>query len=575
MLLVGMGVLTWLYFVSEATRAGAQDRARLTAFYAAEAGVEEVVDYFNHPLHFDGDEPDNYDTQADHPSNYPLHHSSVVPERYGLFEPYILAYAFTPGNEPLLDDHGDLVVTRQTYFQNVNAGSNEAVSITSKVPSFTIDLTDNDRIVFRQPNGNVFARVREIHLVHPADIIAEEGELPIDARVVTKVVSVGETHEGREVSVESYIMENSTFSITSPGAIISRATATFSGNFNVHWGEIWAGDAINLPPNWDVKLPRNHPDHTYSSSQNYDMWFRLRTEGIIRDNAGTKFADGRVSSGFAENPIASDAPNYLIPYHMDHLYRDSNGKADPKLLYRDNLYQNQLLEFPAFSYEDWKEHVVGFGFPYFFTDTDGNIYGTERDPASTNFGEIVQKSYTDWFAVLPSDDSYDELMEKVAFIDSVPVDDNGNPAPKDGNGVPIIDSTYYPRPPSDPAAYLADISISGGSIHTRGALFIAANINMTGQGNPPRWQDVPDVIMPNFDPPPSNERFSIFHNGLLYSWGRIRGGGNRIVYGSVFAEQGFDASGDPEVFFNVRMRDGSWLNLNTSRVRRQLWAFSD
>ncbi|MGF1571722.1 MAG: hypothetical protein ACFCU1_01475 [Sumerlaeia bacterium] len=64
---------------------------------------------------------------------------------------------------------------------------------------------------------------------------------------------------------------------------------------------------------------------------------------------------------------------------------------------------------------------------------------------------------------------------------------------------------------------------------------------------------------------------NLFHNGLMYSLGEMDLGGNRTVYGSVFAEQGYGQGGSPSVWYNASMRDGGWINLNLSRVRRDLW----
>lgn len=574
MSIVGMGTAAWLKFVNDSVMAAQRDRDRLTAFYVAEAGIEEIVNYFNRPWDFTGSEPGNYTTQAFQPANYPIFHTELIPARYALFEPYLVAYAMGETGQPLYNN-GELMVTRWTYFQNLAAGSNPAVSKTSKIPTALLDISDNERLIFRDPNGQAYAWVEEIQLLHPTDMELEEGKLPDEFRIVTKAIVTGVTRDGVRVRLESLITENATVSLTSPGAIVSRASATFDGNFNVHWGEIWAKDNVLLPANWDVKLPRLRAGYGWSTSQNYDPWFRFRTEGVLKNAQNTRFADGRDSSGFAENPIPSTASNYFMPFEHDSLWRNNNGNPDSKLLYRENMLQHQQLAFPEYSYTDWKQHVLSFGFRYFFTDTNGVLYGVETNPDSSNFGEIVGKSYDEWLAITPDSPDYHKISDSVVFIDTVPVDNNGNPAPKDGNGLPIINDVYFPRDPAAPNARLATIPVSGGSIHARGAIMVAANMDMTGQGNPPSWKDVPGVIMPNFEPPPQNENFRIFHNGLLYSWGRVSGGGNRIIYGSVFAERGFSGNGDPEVFFNIRMKDGSWLDLNASRVNRRLWNFSD
>lgn len=559
--LAGFATVTWLNFTVEATRAAGQDRSRLHAFYAAEAGVEQVVDFFNNPNNYQGEEPGGTEGQA--MAAFSTGQGGVdhlFPESYGLFEPYILEFATDSSGNAILDPNGDPIVTRTSYFEDLSLGSNEAISATSKIPTMTLDISWLPNRILEATNGNERARIDRIRLINPSDLnFAEEG-IPANMRVICMIVATGATPDGARATVRSLIAENMTYDISSPGAIISRATATYDGNFSVHWGELWAQDNVDLASNWQQKIP----------TMSEDPWFMLRTEGVLMDHRGREYADGRERGGFASTPIAPGEPVYEIPFHSDYLYTGSGPKIDSGY---DNLRQNQSLEFPHYPYEEWKSFVRTMGYQYYFTDTDGVVYGEERDPSSANFGQTVGKSFDDWFGASPSDANYDEILDKVVFVDSVPVDDNGNPAPKDQNGIPIIDNTYYPRNPSvidgDPAARMAEIKLAGGGLHTRGAMFVAANLDMKGQGNPPSSNQVPDVVKPNFQPP--DKQFRIFHNGFLHVWGSVSGGGNRTVYGSIYAERGYASNGTPEVYYNIRMRDGSWLNLNTSRVRRMLW----
>lgn len=570
--IAGFVALSWLAFINDTANAAERDRQRMTAFYAAEAGVEQVVDFFNFHVNYRGAEPANYDAQKTHPAAYPLAHP-VAPAAYALFEPYIVTYLTDDAFQPVLGADGKVIVTSFSFFQN-REGTPEEVSLTSKIPSCTLDLSNQPRLVFTDVNNRELARVTSIQLVHPEDLLAA-GQLPPDQRIITKVVSTARTPRGVEVVVESMITENPFLDIRSPGPIISFDTVDYAGQFNVHWGEVWAKEDILLPNNFTNKIPRYDANVDYSSRDNLDRWFRFRTEGWFRNANGTLYADGRDPSGFASAAPAVGTLNYLRPFEPTTLHRDRQGRSNYVGL--ENMQQNQNLEFPDFKYEDWKSFVQSNGFRYFFTDTAGTIYGTETNPASPNFGRTVGKSYVDWFHIAVNAENYDDVSDMIVFIDTVPTDAAGNPAPK-VNGVPVVNDTYFPRNPRT-GGLMPTIKSAGQSLHTRGVYFIAANLDMTGQGNPPAWQDIPESVggvkMPNNQPPPSTERFRIFHFGIIYSWGEIANGGNRTVYGSVLAEKGFTGNGGPETYYNFRMADGSWLNLNNSRVNRTLWNITD
>ena len=84
-----------------------------------------------------------------------------------------------------------------------------------------------------------------------------------------------------------------------------------------------------------------------------------------------------------------------------------------------------------------------------------------KELVSENYGEIVKKSFVEWFNMNdPSDLArYWNLEEMLAFIDSPPINDDGEVA-FDENGIPIRNHEYYSRNPQDPA-YAAPETVSG------------------------------------------------------------------------------------------------------------------
>lgn len=589
MVIAALATVSWLGFINASYKASSRDWEQTQAFYAAESGIERVVGLFNDPV-INNDDPEqdvvisfatadldgvasfssdgamslSESDLVNQPTNYPLMHD-VHPTPYLLFEPYVVAYALDETGQPLYNETGELVITNWTYFQDLAAGSDPEVSKTSKIPSCKLDVNQFPELVVKSPDGEELASVSELELIHPIDIEIQDGSLPQDVRIVSKLVATGISRRtGVEIKIETLLTENPAYNLSMPGAIISDASAQFRGNFNVHWGELWAKDDILLPANFLTKIPRYDEDTDYDEKKGYDTWFRLRTQGQILDSKGNDYADGRVSGGFSGSEIASGSPVYTAPYLEDYL----DVKNKKKFIGLENMLQHQDLTFPNYSYSDWKMLVTTYGFGYYFTYTDGLVYGVESNSDSVDYGSYVGKSYDSWFGISPDDPDYDEMTQKLVFIDSVPINDDGQVAPREG-GVPVINSEFYPRDPDGPVCKMITIKLAGGSLHTRGAMFIVANMDMNGQGNPPSSDDVPGVIMPNFEKP--DEEFKIFHNGLLYCWGTVEGGGNRTIYGCIYTRGGYDANGTPAVYYNVRMRDGSWLNFNVSRVLRTSW----
>ncbi len=599
MLAAGVSALSWVGYVNSAQTSAIRDRERMQAFYAAESGVELIVDFFNNPSHFNGALPSEYTSDLyEHPSIYPLSfpegysflHPSQSGVDYQLFEAYIWSYKTDENGVPLVVNPdsdvdgnpvaqtGEPVPDEFTYFTNKELDTAIARSRTSKIPTCTLDLTANNGLVFYGPKGEELARVSSIQLVNPNDI--PDSDFPSGEEIITKIVSTGVTPSGISVTIESLVTEAAILDIRSPGAIVSEASTDYNGNFNVYWGEVWAKDDVLLPSNFYNKVSKYDPNKAFEKSGNqyYDKWFRIRTEKYLKNNAGTEFADVRTDTGFnATAPTSADGEFYTTPFYPGEgveLRKQGKDFTD-----YENLKQNQDLEFPEYKYEDMKRFVQSGGFGYYFTDASGNIYGIDNDPTSATYGEYIAQTYNEWFEISTTDEIYSDVQEMVYFIDTPPVNDAGEPAPTDANGVPIINNEYYPR---DPTTYttLPTVQVSGQGVHTRGALFIATDLDMTGEGNPTNATEIPDTIGGVLRPDGvsiDNKRddFNVSHYGLMYSYGQIKDAGNRTIYGSVFAKNGFSGSGDMTVYYNYRLADGSWLDLNISIVERKLWNISD
>lgn len=588
----GVAAISWTGFVTDSYVQGKRDRARLYAFYAAESGVEQVVDWFNHAAAYPGAQPLEY-TMDLATSPHPLQHN-VHPDLYLLFEPYIRDYLRNDQGLPIdaqgrlvVDETGafldrEPVVTNWTFLRQAGDPSS------SKIPTCELDIEGLEDLVMRDGDGRELARVTSLVLVNPGDFgTIGDSSAPVDGTTICKVVARAETPQGVAVRVESILRENSAFEIKAPAAIMTDVSATFDGQFNVHWGEVWAKQDIALESNWEQKIP----------TQSEDPWVYVKTEGWLRDHRGRDYADGRDRSGFLANPPATTDPNYFIPFLEDFgdgtggegdggddkpgkgkgkdKGGDDTGGTTTYFTDRENLLQQQQLDFPDFDYDQWKEFFLTYDLPYFFTYTDGNLYGIDRDPSSETYGEIIGQSFDDWFAISPDDPAYFDTDKWMVFIDTIPTDASGAVAPLDPDGIPVHTGEFQPRPPASNGSNLATLLQAGGGVHTRGFMLIAANLTFRGQGNPSSSSSIidpdgnPYVVDPDGNQP--QRSFNVAHNGFMYSYGTITHSGNRTFYGSVYAEGGFAGNGAREIYYNTRLRDGSWLNLNQSRVSRSLW----
>jgi hypothetical protein len=659
----GVVTISWVGFISHSMRSAARDRERLASMYAAEAGIEMVVDWMNNPRHFvdfladanslpttsgkklvqllptqakvfTGPDPGDYEmvplgAEMGHPYRYQLDFPELrFGYQYSVFEPFLRDYLKDFDGTPLSDkaepiwdpvtkmwiapySTADLVTTAYTFFlpgpqndlfQIIWADGSER----SKVPSMIIHFDDasdpvalanfmpqsefrfgRDPMLDDQP-GTQLARLESIELIHPSEFT-----IPSSMRfgVITKVVATGISQSGIRTSVECLLIENRIPDIRSPGAILAPSGVVFNSNINIHWGEIWTHAPSLLVNNWTNHMPVYSPTQDfgpYKGQSKWDPWFRYRTRDVFHDSSTPmQYADIRADGGFASTMIHwSSTPNFRIPFY----WNGSRGQQTNGYRYYENLLQNQSLWIVPRQYDEWKRFFLDYNLPYYYTDTQGNIWGRERDRTLSTYGEYVPKAYEEWFHCEPEDPDYWNFDELFAFIDSVPRNDNGQPTTAG-----VINKEFYPRDPTKspardwPDAGMSTVKDSGQSTHTRGVIFAATNLDMTGAGTPPEWTRLKFddgtymVLMPDGRPPSESllrknqQAISISHNGLIHTWGKMKNAGNRTIYGSIQAERGLEsdtdygAGGTPSVWYNFRMANGSWLTLNQSRVRRSYY----
>ena len=318
-----------------------------------------------------------------------------------------------------------------------------------------------------------------------------------------KIKSVGETLDGNRKTSIMFVEASPNINAKSPGAVVSGAGAAWGGQFNVHWGEIWSETDVHLP-----NLAQTE------KAFRADEWLKLRTEGTVFLDNGN-YADG-TQQGSTE-PLQPEDPNYYQPWQPPDVLSD--------------IYQHQEIDMPSYSYERFKKFAQRNG-RYYTTDHDANIY---RDGVEDEAHKITN-FYDEFDVADPVNDPYEFV-----FIDTT-----------DGN------------PPADDGSNLTTLNLSGDSPHTKGVLFIAANVYLGGSGSPP---NVPNALDPNLN---TVELTKVRHQGLFYVSGTLEQSGENTIYGSVISGEGFGSGGCPQVYYDFRIEDGSLFRIQ-SIVAVHLW----
>lgn len=317
-----------------------------------------------------------------------------------------------------------------------------------------------------------------------------------------KIRAVGESIRGVQRTVVMFANFNPVKLGGAPAPLISHDTAGFGGNAVVHWGEVWSAGPVEVP------------NKSQTPTHSEDPWYKIKTEDMLvfPSNWQTSKWYG-ADDATAQQPLA-----------------DEGGKLEND--YGEVMYQHQDLDLPIYDYQTYKDYAIKRG-RYYSTDASGDIYryGIETDQYRID-------SFNDEFSV---GDLGDSAQPDFVFIDTI-----------DGN------------PPADDGSNLATIQISGNSTQVKGLFYLAANLDMTGIGNPPALQNAekPDLTVETLS--------KIFMNGIVYVSGVIDSAGNASGYGSLITEDGYTGTGTPDIYYNHQMANGIPFPI-ASTLQVSLW----
>ena len=347
---------------------------------------------------------------------------------------------------------------------------------------------------------------------------------------VARVISVGEAGRGGvQSTVEIRLVDNRVPAITSPGAILSGEGATSGGLFQVNWGEVWSRENLTLP----------HPLRQKFPNQTDDPWFAVRSEQhlIRHGSSGIRYADGSADGAFSDTPIEEGADNYHIPFLEATLSSQNNTYRN-----YENLHQHvQGLNWPQYDYETMKTLALYHDFPIYRTTADGRLITGEDPTTGAPIIQTFEQVFNNRDGIGPNDVVPTEAPP-LYFIDTI----DGNPPAADGSN-------------------MAEIRISGQGPFFYGNFFIAANVHLGGSGSSPRLDN---PIRPDGSLGRAIQNTRLYGMFYLYGTAEVQGVGD--IYGSFFAERGFQGGGTWEIFYDIQMQNENRTRIG-SNLRAQLW----
>lgn len=222
---------------------------------------------------------------------------------------------------------------------------------------------------FTSEYGFEVSHVKELEILPPA-----AGD-PIPCAF--KIRSVGQSRLGSERQILAYVGVNPIIGIRFPSAIQSFGLADMDSNFIVHWGEAWSKQ------NFDV-LGKSAMDYVVPSDSNYDEWAKFRTEGQLEFPSSWQWGGGRdlvgpnrdqpgaaPASGEYENAFFQNVPPGTLPWtDTTSFYQIFREMAIARGRYYStdssgNVYRDGI--------ED-RDHEVNFMDEFSITDRDSAPY---------------------------------------------------------------------------------------------------------------------------------------------------------------------------------------------------------
>lgn len=393
-----------------------------------------------------------------------------------------------------------------------------------------------DMLEFQDEDASdVTSRVIELEIMAPANSVVD-GFAPSPPLTDFRLRSVAEVVTSTNDTIQRTALMDIGFNppqlLSVPAGLIAGGTAASNGHFNLHWGGGWSIGNILLKAN--IKFNKAGTQWTTSGDNtgnrsDGDTWVNYQSaQGFVCDDKG--------------NPIYNDASVYAPgltntdgKYFPDALYQkvDNHTPAGKKTL-TEKI--NAVIDRFAMTgdtttgYEFWKNVAIAKD-TYYRQGADGKVYNVKGQ-------KIYDSAAAAMTAYRAKADAY------VAFFDT-----------KDG------------LPPKADKSNWIDLKFTGSIANqSKGLLYFCGNLDWGGSGNPPSTPiKNPNEVINGLS---ASTTQNVFHNGVMFVWGKLVHQGNGVIYGSVVVKGDYDGGGTPNIYYNEALRNGTPQNLDTAPIPR-------
>lgn len=346
-----------------------------------------------------------------------------------------------------------------------------------------------------------------------------------------------------------------------PNAVTSGGGGGWSGNFEVHWGDVVIRGNAKLAPS--PKFIRKRIGGQYNG-QKYlggDDSDRFLDVYVGRSWGDDPFAP--VTGNFLDNssaPVSQTTPPGVLdrPFLPAGLGSSFSKGAEYGNYFRNISYDKITAMMNELDYDQMKALAKERGV-YWYTLPGGNI----RNPDTGLQASLQQVLHQPGGPGVPN--AYRTDLNYI-FVDTEGTADPG-PATTGSD----IDTT----------AVLPIHAISG-NFFAEGIIYITGTLSYDGGGGertiraqaPPRfeshydhsnpaWAVTEDLlpIRPNPSAVPDTFDLGVNINGALYLEGEFAGSGSPSIFGAVSAKRGYTGSGTPQIWYNYKLNTGENLDL--------------
>ena len=603
--------ISYLMMAQTESTIAENERNSALALYVAESGARVAVNWFNDPnastgylvpgtgavdrtkrLIDDDFDPATARILATGGVSSPLYKDSVAVPSSAIFDrPYRSA-----GAASLVLGHG---------FWGIETGTDPDPSNAARGPDLIVNQSHLDVVnaaLFPNfPSGDLQARITRIEVYAPPTITI--GATPTRMGVASIKVTAGVfifpgTANERQIATRVAKAVINEIPVPGPvGPLQSCATLAYTGDFAIHWGTGSSVSAATITNSADTQINTgvpyalNDPFTYITSPDTLATWaqFHDTNNNDIEDPWFKFVAGGAISGPALPNPGDPQPWHYTSPGSttLDHT----------------NIFQNTVINCPAFDYNLWKSISQG-GMKnnyYFKYDTGGNFKLDGVGTAQTFLQATAGRSGVMFFDTvnsqppngLPYTDPGSNLTPDLSISSST-----GWPGAQgflflnaksfETTGGGTLGSTRTIFPPGEPGNTSTDFvnldypqSLDGDyPIRHNTVQFESFQDPVTGD-----WfctdADQCDATLrtasttgPKRDTVGLPFQATVVLDGVMFISGVFKCQGNAQYYGSLVAQQGVvDGAGTPDFYFDESLVTGNWprKGMNLPRVIISAW----